>query len=79
MKYLIICLLIAVSGCGLDRMVIAKGEQICSSDGGLYRASTRFGTGEGDYVYYCKNGRKFVVTEEQYNNITGKVVEENMK
>jgi hypothetical protein len=75
MKYLMICLTLLLCGCELSPMVIAKGEQVCSGNGGLYEARLAM-AGSFPYIFQCKDGRVFRLTEEEYENIQGKVVED---
>lgn len=78
-KVLIFPLVLAfLCGCEVNKMQLAKGEQVCKDGGGLFQ--TDYTSTRSAYIKYtCKNGKIVRLSYEQYEDVLGDVVLEHLK
>jgi hypothetical protein len=69
-------LILCLSGCE-SKLSLAKGEQVCKDNNGLYSMSYRE-SGDKYIKYTCRDGTSIKLSSEDYEKVTGEIVTKHL-
>jgi major membrane immunogen (membrane-anchored lipoprotein) len=71
-------LILCLSGCE-SKLSLAKGEQVCKDNNGLYSRYSRSHMRAENFIQYtCKDGKIIKLSFEEYEKVTGEIVTKHL-